>query len=97
MVQVSTKSPHHGVLDGSPKERPSRFNQFISQVRSPASLRPRAVLAVFRHAKLALTQSVWRVSCNIDQACLEQVDAGAAIHLAFEGIQPVDQAFGLSI
>ncbi len=43
-MQVSTKSPHQGYFDGSPSERPSRFNQSI-HLRSRASWRPIANLA----------------------------------------------------
>jgi hypothetical protein len=44
-MQVSRKSPHQGFFDGSPRVRPSRFSQSISQDRPRASWRPRAVLA----------------------------------------------------
>jgi len=50
-LQVSTKSPHHGFLPGSPKLRPSRFSQSISQLRSRASFRPSAVLPSVIHGK----------------------------------------------
>ncbi len=48
---VSPKSPHQGFFLGSPKARPSRFSQSISQLRSRASMRRSVVFAFVIHGK----------------------------------------------
>jgi len=53
---------------------------------------------VNRRAILALTQSRCRrrLSCS-EHPRLEQVEFGAAVHLALQGFQTVDLAFGLAV